>query len=279
MTLLNKNPNLIQEIVMVSEDAGNSILDIYHDSNSGFDLKDDKSPLTKADISSHTIIVNKLKDLTPSIPIISEEDCDIPFRIRSKWKEYWLVDPLDGTKEFLKRNGEFTVNISLIRNNKPILGVINIPIMKKIYWGAENKGSFLINENGISKKINVSKDKKDQIRIVASRSHYNDELDSKINKIKNYKIINVGSSIKFCLIASGEADIYPRLGPTSEWDTGAGDAILRFAGGTTITEDGKDLLYNTKESYLNNNFFAFGEDEIKNNFFSRLSSTKNYKEA
>tara|TARA_Y100000590_G_C15663786_1_gene993708 strand:+ start:116 stop:937 length:822 start_codon:yes stop_codon:yes gene_type:complete len=273
MSLLSKNPNLIKDIIKISKDAGESILDIYHNHDSDFDLKEDRSPLTKADISSHRIITRRLKDLTPSIPIISEEDSDIPFKIRSNWKEYWLVDPLDGTKEFLKGNGEYTVNIALISANKPVLGVINIPSLKKIFWGQKDKGSFSINEDNNQKKISVSGNKEGPIRIAASRSHYNNELDLILENNNDYQIINVGSSIKFCLIASGEADVYVRLGPTSEWDTAAGDAILRFAGGETVTEDGEDLVYNTKESYLNGNFFAIGNNEIKDTFLSRFSST------
>ena len=133
MSFLNKNPNLIEEVIKVSKDAGESILDIYNDSNSVFELKEDKSPLTTADLASHKIILNGLSKLTPDLPVISEEASDVPFSVRSKWEKYWLIDPLDGTKEFIKRNGEFTVNIALIRNNRPVLGVIFVPVNKEVF--------------------------------------------------------------------------------------------------------------------------------------------------
>lgn len=270
MSLMNKKPNIIEEIIKVSQDAGKAILDIYNKSDSDFELKEDKSPLTKADISSHNIIINSLKYLTPSIPIISEEDCGIPLKERLDWKEYWLIDPLDGTKEFIKRNGEFTVNIALIRKNEPVLGVINIPAMEKIFWADGNNGSHSINADGKSIRMNVKKDMEGSIKIAASRSHYNNKLDSILAELEDYELINVGSSIKFCLVASGEADIYIRFGPTSEWDTAAGEAIVKFAGGRVISTIGKQISYNKKESFLNPDFIVSKNNHLLEKILKKI---------
>jgi len=246
---------LIMSTVEIAKEAGEAITEIY---NSDFDyqLKKDLSPITAADNLSHNIITERLKMLTPEIPILSEENCDIPYKIRSQWTQYWLVDPLDGTKEFIKKNGEFTVNIALIENNNPIFGVIHLPITNEIYWGSQVSGSFYSNESSDVEPISVSENHQNPMRIVASRSHPSDVLNSLLEKIANYEIINTGSSIKFCLIASGQADCYPRFGPTSEWDTAAGEAIVRFAGGHVVTTNGDSIQYNTKEDYLNPNFIV-----------------------
>jgi len=249
------NKQLIDELITISKEAGKAILKVYN-SNFDYQIKEDSSPLTKADKISHKIISKKLKELTPEIPILSEEDSNIPFDIRSKWEKYWLVDPLDGTKEFIKRNGEFTVNIALIEKHNPILGIIHLPVSNETFWGSNIDGSYYSNQNIIKQKISVSSDDSSKIRILASRSHPSKHLDLFLKMIGNYKIINKGSSLKFCLIASGEADLYPRLGPTSEWDIAAGDAIVRFAGGFISDLDNKPLLYNKKESLLNPYFLV-----------------------
>ena len=249
------NEQLISSTVEIAKEAGKAITEIY---NSDFDyqLKKDSSPITAADNLSHNIITDRLKILTPEIPILSEENCDIPYKIRSQWTQYWLVDPLDGTKEFIKKNGEFTVNIALTENNTPIFGVIHIPITNETYWGSQVNGSFYSNENNDVKEICVSENNQNPIRLVASRSHPSEMLSSLLEKIVDYEIIKIGSSIKFCLIASGQADCYPRFGPTSEWDTAAGEAIVRFAGGHVVTTNGDSIQYNTKEDYLNPNFIV-----------------------
>ena len=249
------NEQLISSTVEITKEAGEAITEIY---NSDFDyqLKKDLSPITAADNLSHNIITERLKILTPEIPILSEENCDIPYKIRSQWTQYWLVDPLDGTKEFIKQNGEFTVNIALIENNSPIFGIIHIPVTNETYWGSTINGSFYSNENSNVKEIRVSDNHQNPIRLVASRSHPSDMLASLLEKIVDYEIIEIGSSIKFCLIASGQADCYPRFGPTSEWDTAAGEAIARFAGGRIVTMNGNSIKYNLKGNYLNPNFIV-----------------------
>ena len=261
------NNDLINEIIAISKYAGKSILEIYN-SDFDYELKEDASPLTEADKISHQIIVKGLSLLNYKLPIISEEDSLIPFNIRSKWRNYWLIDPLDGTKEFIKRNGEFTVNIALIENNVPILGIIHIPVLNETYWGSIHHGSYHQIKNKKEKRIYVSTNTQDPLRILTSRSHPSKTLTSILKEINNYEIILKGSSIKFCLIASGMADIYPRFGPTSEWDSAAGEAIIKFAGGHIATLEKEPLTYNLKESYLNPNFIASNGKILSNNFIN-----------
>ena len=249
------NEELIISTVEIAKEAGKAVIEIY---NSDFDysLKKDLSPITEADNLSHQIITEKLKISTPETPILSEENCEIPYNSRSKWSQYWLIDPLDGTKEFINRNGEFTVNIALIDRNTPIFGVIHLPVTNETYWGSIVNNSFYSNEKNDIKQIYVSENKRKPIRLVASRSHPSEMLNSLLEKLVNYEIMQIGSSIKFCLIASGKADCYPRFGPTSEWDTAAGEAIVRFAGGNVVAINGKSLGYNLEENYLNPNFIV-----------------------
>ena len=247
--------DLIEQLIEISKEAGKAILGVY---NTKFDyqIKKDLSPLTKADILSHNIIVNRLERLTPKLPILSEEGADIPLSIRSDWKEYWLIDPLDGTKEFLKKNGEFTVNIALIKNHKPIFGIIHIPVKGETYWGSINLGSFFLNNEQRVKKINVSKNLRKPPTFLVSRSHRSENINLILDNFSGSKIVHKGSSVKFCLIASGEAEIYLRLGATSEWDTAAGEAIVRFAGGHIITTSKLPLTYNLKKNFLNPSFIV-----------------------
>jgi len=271
------NEQLIISTIEIAKEAGEAISQIY---NSDFDyqIKKDLSPITAADRLSHKIITERLKILTPEIPILSEENCDIPFEVRTQWKDYWLVDPLDGTKEFINNNGEFTVNIALIKNNTPILGVIHIPISHETYWGSKNKGSFYLNANDDAVNISVSNNHQNPIRIVASRSHPSEVLNDVLEKIINYEIIKIGSSIKFCHIASGQADCYPRFGPTSEWDTAAGEAIVRYAGGHMVTLNGNLMHYNAKEDYLNPNFIVSSDRIISESFLSLINNGKSITE-
>jgi len=264
---------LISATVEIAKEAGIAITEIY---NSDFDyqLKKDLSPITAADNLSHNIITERLKILTPKIPILSEENCNIPYKIRSQWTQYWLVDPLDGTKEFISQNGEFTVNIALIENNNPILGVIHLPVTNETYWGSQVNGSFYSNKNNDVERIRVSENHQNPMRLVASRSHPSDMLNALLEKIVDYEIIEVGSSIKFCLIASGQADCYPRFGPTSEWDTAAGEAIVRFAGGHVIATNGNSMNYNLKEDYLNPNFLVSNGKIVSERILSLINTVK-----
>ena len=265
------NEQLISSTVEIAKEAGMAITEIY---NSDFDyqLKKDLSPITAADNLSHNIITERLKTLNPKIPILSEENCNIPYKIRSHWTQYWLVDPLDGTKEFISKNGEFTVNIALIENNTPIFGVIDIPVTNETYWGSKVNGSFCSDANNDVKQINVSEDNQNPIRLVASRSHPSNMLASLLEIIVDYEIIEIGSSIKFCLIASGQADCYPRFGPTSEWDTAAGEAIVSYAGGHVVTARGNSINYNAKKDYLNPNFIVSNGKIISERILSLIKA-------
>lgn len=267
MDILNKNMNIVDDLTRISREAGDSIIEIYKNSESDYATKDDNSPLTKADIISNRVIIEGLKTLTPKLPVLSEEGASIPLSIRSKWDEFWLIDPLDGTKEFIKRNGEFTVNIALIKNNQPIFGLIYVPVTKELFYGSEKTGSFRIKDSR-REKIRVKKSSNTNIRVVTSRSHPSNELNTFIKRIKNASIVSIGSSLKFCLVASGKADIYPRFGPTSEWDTGAGEAILKFAGGQTVTMDNAPISYNQKESTINPSFIAASSEELSRRYLS-----------
>jgi 3'(2'), 5'-bisphosphate nucleotidase len=267
------NEQLISSTVEIAKEAGMAITEIY---NSDFDyqLKKDLSPITAADNLSHNIITERLKILTPKIPILSEENCSIPYKIRSQWTQYWLVDPLDGTKEFISKNGEFTVNIALIENNTPIFGVIDIPVTNETYWGSKGDGSFYSDESNDVKQIYVSDNHHNPIRLVASRSHPSEMLNDLLEIIVDYEIIKIGSSIKFCLIASGQADCYPRFGPTSEWDTAAGEAIVSYAGGRVVTARGNSINYNAKKEYLNPNFIVSNGKIISERILSLIKAVK-----
>lgn len=250
----------IEEIISLAKIAGNEIMEIY---KQDFDIeyKDDNSPLTIADKKSNTVIMEWLKKLTPNIPILSEEEKAISYDERKKWNMFWCVDPLDWTKEFIKKNGEFTVNIALIKNNKPILWVIYSPVLWDIYRAEEEKWAY--KENKIWAKIKLSQRKKkktDTIKIVASRSHRWEAMDEYILKLEdkydNIEYVSAGSSLKFCLLAEWKADIYPRFVPTMEWDTAAGDIILRETGGEIIDLESEDQLLYNKENLRNNYFIA-----------------------
>ena len=253
---------LIEQLIEISKEAGKAILEVYS-SNFDHQIKEDLSPLTKADTLSDNIICERLKVLTPDIPILSEESCNIPLSIRSQWSQYWLIDPLDGTKEFIKKNDEFTVNIALIENNNPIIGLIHNPVFNTIYWGSE-LGAFLSIENNNPQKIAVKKSQLIKPRIICSRSHKSEKLEFYLQSIGKHQIILAGSSLKFCSIASGESDIYPRFNPTSEWDTAAGQCIVESAGGTVKTLDGERMQYNKKQSLINPGFICYSGKNNEN---------------
>ncbi len=252
---------LLPEVCELAQLAGKKILDIY---STDFEVKykDDESPLTTADNESHNIIVSGLVRLTPDIPIISEESCSIPFSVRSLWKTYWLIDPLDGTKEFINKNDEFTVNIALIEDGSPVLGVVDVPVYNTTYIAGKGIGCRKI-DGEVNSRVNVRKcDKDGEVLVVGSRSHPTEETKSFLEKLKSYKETLVGSSLKFCQIAEGKADLYPRMGLTSEWDTAAAQCVVEQAGGKVVTLDMKPLKYNTKESFINPFFLVFGDKTV-----------------
>ena len=249
--------DLVEPVVALATEAGEKILKVYA---TDFDVqsKDDESPLTQADLASQKTIAAGLAELTPDIPIISEEQGLPGFDVRSQWTRYWLIDPLDGTKEFVNRNGEFTVNIALIKDNRPVLGVVHVPVQKRTYLGCEGIGSQRREEAGVPQAIQVAACSSDSVRVVGSRSHRGASLDAYLAALGDYDMVPMGSSLKFCVVAEGAADIYPRLGPTSEWDTAAAQAVVEQAGGSVVTLDGKPMKYNTKADILNPHFFVIG---------------------
>jgi 3'(2'), 5'-bisphosphate nucleotidase len=246
-------------IAEVAIQAGAAILDIYHQD---FDItaKADQSPLTAADLASHSLICAALAELTPHIPILSEESADIPYATRRGWGQYWLVDPLDGTREFIKRNGEFTVNIALIRNHEPVLGVVHVPVSGTTYTGIPGRGALRTDRGKPATAIRVRRPCADPVVVVGSRSHANPRLAEFLQRLGDHELVSMGSSLKFCLLAEGKADFYPRLGPTSEWDTAAAHAVVTAAGGQIILLDGQALRYNTKESLLNPEFLVIADE-------------------
>jgi 3'(2'), 5'-bisphosphate nucleotidase len=252
-------PFLLPPVIALAHEAGRNILQIYHD-DFAVTEKADSSPLTAADLASHKVIVTGLKTLTPDIPILSEESAAIDVAERKTWQRFWLVDPLDGTKEFIKRNGEFTVNIALIDQHQPVLGVVLIPVQNRCYYAARSHGAFCQAGSDDAHRITVSKPCHDPVRVVSSRSHAGAAQQQFLERLGNHELVSIGSSLKFCLIAEGLADVYPRLGPTSEWDTAAAQCVVEQAGGQVITLDGNRLLYNTKDSLLNPHFMVLGDD-------------------
>ena len=247
---------LVEPVTDLAIEAGNAILTVYA---TDFDVesKSDESPLTQADLASHNTIVAGLQTLTPDIPIISEEDGLPEFEVRGQWNRYWLIDPLDGTKEFVNRNGEFTVNIALIDDGRPIFGVVHVPVQEKTYIGCEGRGSE-VRENNTARKISVGDSSSASVRVVGSRSHRGTSLDAFLDKLGEHDMVAMGSSLKFCTVAEGNADIYPRLGPTSEWDTAAAQAVVEQAGGQVLELDGRPLSYNRKADILNPWFVVIG---------------------
>ena len=255
---------MMEAIVHLAKLAGEAILSVYHDphhSDDDWTQKNDGSPLTRADLSSHQCIVSGLQQITPSYPILSEEsDTTIDYDVRKQWDRYWLVDPLDGTKEFIKRNGEFTVNIALIEQGKPVLGVVHAPVLNTTYYGESFIGAF--KQQGDQQPEPIScQDNHEVITAVVSKSHMNDATASFIQRIEQcysqpVEAVSVGSSLKLCFVAEGKATVYPRLGPTMEWDTAAADTIVRAAGGAVLNaETHLPLVYN-KSNLLNPHFIV-----------------------
>lgn len=255
--------DIIGPVIEIANHAAEAILKIY-DTEFTVERKDDHTPLTKADMAAHHIICDGLSALQPKFPVLSEESADIPFKVRASWPRYWLVDPLDGTREFIKRNGEFTVNIALIENHRPILGVILVPVSRVCYFAARGMGAFkqLDQEPAAAIHARPCLIEDDTIIVAGSRSHRDDSLVTFLQNIGNHELISMGSSLKSCMVAEGAADIYPRLGPTSEWDTAAAQCIVEEAGGFLTDLALEPMRYNTKESLLNPDFLVFGDDNI-----------------
>lgn len=242
----------VKPVIDIARKAGEAIMQVYARDDFGMRLKSDDSPLTEADLAAHHVIVDGLKALSPDIPILSEESADIAWSERQTWDKYWLVDPLDGTKEFIKRNGEFTVNIALIENHEPVMGVVYAPVLDVTYYAHPGEAAKISPDHGVM-PISVIPHQEGEIwKVVGSRSHAGDSLVAYLEKLGEHEMVSMGSSLKLCLVAEGAAHIYPRLGPTSEWDTAAAHAVVKAAGGeVVVAESDQPLRYNTKESLLN----------------------------
>jgi len=257
MTQIALKP-LLDGAISLAREAGDRIMSIY---NRDFSVqrKDDNSPLTEADMAAHAVIDDGLEALAPEYPLLSEESAAIPFEDRRRWENYWLVDPLDGTREFIKRNGEFTVNIALIHGHKAILGVVYAPALSLCYYAARGLGAYKQYAGDPAERIHVHSPRRERVIVAGSRSHRGESLNRFLEKLGDHELLSMGSALKSCLVAEGAADIYPRLGPTSEWDTGAAQCIVEEAGGQLTKTDMQPLEYNTKESLLNPHFFVFGD--------------------
>lgn len=252
------NVDLIKKIAI---GAAQQILTVYNSEDFAVETKEDNSPLTKADRLSNDYIVKELRQNYPDIPIVSEENKKVDYEIRKKYTRFWLVDPLDGTKEFVKKNDEFTVNIALIENCSPTLGVVHIPVSGVTYWAQLNKGAFCESEGKINKlcckKFRMSDD---NLHVVCSRSHLSDKTKQFMAKLNNPQTLAKGSSLKFMLLAEGKAHLYPRLSPIMEWDIAAADIILREAGGRTVCyTNNDDVRYNNTQDMRIPSFIAYAK--------------------
>lgn len=243
-----------EQLLEIAKQAGDAILEIYARDFKVYE-KEDKSPLTEADTKSNEVLIKGLESFSPSFPIISEENKAIDYSVRKNWTKCWMLDPIDGTKEFIKKNGEFTVNIALIENAIPVFGIVYVPVQEKFYYTFEGKA--YLRHKGEDKLLEAGKhySELDNIKVIASRSHLSDAVKIFVQELeekgKKVEFISAGSSLKLCLVAEGKADVYPRLGPTMEWDTAAADAVARAAGRKVLQHDNKQALEYNKEDLLN----------------------------
>lgn len=256
--MINDYSSLLRPVYQLAEKAGEAVMALYNANDTSVNIKADNSPVTEADLKANQIIVEGLKQLTPDIPILSEEFAEVPFATRSTWQQYWLIDPVDGTKEYIERTGEFTVNIALIDKHESVLGVVYVPASGVGYEACRGCGAFKRTADGTYDFINTRQRPEDNLVITISRRHGKKSTEL-LQRFGNYELLHTGSALKICLVAEGTADIYPRLGPTSEWDTAAGQCVLEEAGGRLMDLQGNEFRYNTKDSVLNPEFFAVGD--------------------
>jgi 3'(2'), 5'-bisphosphate nucleotidase len=249
-----------EEVIALARAAGAAIMEVYRQDFS-VEHKDDRSPLTQADLAAHRIIVAGLEKLTPEVPVLSEESASLPWSERQGWTRYWLVDPLDGTREFIKKNGEFTVNIALIENHETVFGVVYAPALDELHYGERGRGAFVrMGDEDVA--LATRRPATSPLRVAASRSHLDERTAALLARLGEIETASMGSSLKFCRIAEARIDFYPRFGLTSEWDTAAAQALVEAAGGVVLTLDGQPLRYNTKDSLLNPHFIVLGDAEL-----------------
>lgn len=252
--------DLQEAVIVIAREAGAAIMQVYANAFE-VESKSDSSPLTAADMAAHHAIVDGLQRLTPDWPVLSEEAADIPWETRRHWTRYWLVDPLDGTREFVKRNGEFTVNIALIDGGVAVFGVVLAPVGGALWHGALGQQAYR-RDGEVDVELRTRAPATGTLRVAASRSHRDARTDALLARIGDAETIGLGSSLKFCRIAEGNLDVYPRFGPTSEWDTAAAQCVLEAAGGAVIAPDGRAFRYNQRPTLLNGDFLALGDPEL-----------------
>lgn len=250
---------LLEAVKAIARRAGDAIMKVYQGSTFCVEQKADDSPVTEADYVAHHVIADGLAALTPAWPLLSEEGDAVDFEQRRQWQRYWLVDPLDGTREFIKGNGEFTVNIALIEGQRPVLGMIQVPVTGECYFAAAGGGAWYQAVDGKPLAIGVRRWDGGTLTIAGSRSHRSPLFCAFLEHFDDYHVLSLGSSLKSCYVAQGRADIYARFGPTSEWDTAAAQCIVEEAGGQLTDLALRPLCYNTRESLLNPPFLAFGD--------------------
>lgn len=250
----------LDAVCALAERAGEAILEVYGREDFDVQRKADHSPVTAADMAAHRLIVDGLQCLTPDIPVLSEEAADIDWNTRRQWSRYWLVDPLDGTREFIKRNGEFTVNIALIEGHRSVMGVVFVPVSGELYYASTDTGAHARLDGKISTLS--TRLPSSSLVVAGSRSYGSERQAQLLSGMGDYTTVAMGSSLKFCLVARGDADLYLRAGPTSEWDTAAAQCVVEQAGGAVTQLDGTPLTYNTKASLLNPEFLAVGDPSI-----------------
>lgn len=259
--------SLAAQLIRIAREAGEAILAVYHQADVGIQTKADATPVTHADLAANRVIAEGLRNLSVKYPLLSEESDHSPWQERKNWQRYWLVDPLDGTQEFINRNGEFSVNIALMENHYPLLGVVHIPTTDTTYWGGKGLGAWKQDQFSKRHAIHPRQLAREQeVIVLGSRSYGTEAARNYLNSLKSIypglKYRKVGSALKSCLIAEGQADIYPRLGPTSEWDTGAVQGVVEGAGGVFLNPEGQRFSYNMKESLINTDFLVLGDQSI-----------------
>ena len=254
------NLELREAVIAIAREAAAAILEVY-DHAFEVERKSDASPLTAADLAAHRIIVDGLERLTPEWPVLSEESATVPWEVRRDWTRYWLVDPLDGTREFVKRNGEFTVNIALVDESVSVFGVVLAPV-SGVAWHAVRGEDAYRREGEADVLMRTRRPAAGPLRVAASRSHRDPRTEALLARIGDAETIGLGSSLKFCRIAEGGMDVYPRFGPTSEWDTAAAQCVLEAAGGALIAPDGRAFRYNQRATLLNGDFIALGDPQL-----------------